>query len=219
MKLKNNVFKIRDKKEVNKMQQEQELSRILTISGDIDDRTVGMVMDRIVQINDEDTCVRDSVKDYVERPIMLFVNTDGGSAYAALALIGIMEMSMTPIHTYAIGRAFSAGLWIVAAGHVRFAHHLATFMYHEVADLNIGKLESQRRQIKENERLMKMMDKFLIDNTSITPEKLDKQDQHDWFFTAAEAADLGVVDYLIEVEMQKPDRKPTKPVKKKPAKS
>jgi ATP-dependent protease ClpP protease subunit len=149
---------------------------------------------------------------------MLMVNTDGGSAYAALALIGAIEMSATPVHTYAIGKAFSAGLWIVASGHVRFAHYLTTFMYHEVADLNIGKLESQKRQMLENERLMKMMDNFLLENTAIDAEKLAKQDLSDWYFTAKEAVQMGVVDFLIEVEHQAPQDGKKRKKKKKPIK-
>lgn len=192
-------------------------SRSITLSGDIEDDSAGKIIERIIDINDEDETVRGTLRDgtYKERPIKIIINSYGGEAHSALALVGVMETSVTPIHTLVFGKAMSAGLIVAVAGHVRFAHHLATYMYHEVADWNIGKLESQKRKLEENEKLMEMLDQYLLNRTKIDPDKLEKESLTDWYFSADEALKLGVCDYLIKADYSKTKEKPVKEKKRK----
>jgi ATP-dependent Clp protease protease subunit len=209
------------------MAEQDRNSRVLVLSGDIDDKMVTPLIHMIVEINEEDAMLTKTIKEYNPEPIKLIVNSSGGECYAGLALIGAMEMSNTPIQTFAVGKAMSMALFIVAAGDERYAHRMTTFMYHEIADWNIGKLESQKRQMKESERLQRMMDEFLMARTLIKPAKIrkDKDELTDWYFDAKEALDLNVIDYVIaKVPVQDnqtdAEGKPTKPknTKKAPTK-
>lgn len=207
--------------------EDRQLSRTIVLSGIVDDHLVGSVIERILILNEEDNSARTVLNEYEERPISVIVNTDGGSVHAALALIGVFETSRTPIHTYVYGRAMSAGMIIAIAGHVRYAHHLASYMYHELSFGNHGKIEQQRSDFVEFERLMKTIDKFILNRTDVDPKLLDKKESRDWYFTATEALNYGVCDFLIEATYHKPSqdkakpkkaKKPTKKVVKKPTK-
>lgn len=197
---------------------DRQLSRTIVISGPIDDGLVGHAIDRIMMINEEDHVARNALSEYEERPITVVVNSDGGGVHAALALIGVFETSRTPIHTYVYGRAMSAGMLIALAGHVRYAHHMASYMYHELSFGNHGKIEQQRSDLQEFERLMKTIDKFILNRTDIDPKLLDKKESRDWYLTAQEALNYGICDYLIEAKYHKPEQESAKTAKLKPKK-
>ena len=200
-------------------------TRQLFLSGDVDDKSVKPIIQRIFDINEEDRVKAKILQKPPIEPINLYVNTNGGGAYAALALIGAIEMSETPVHTCALGKAFSAGLWIVTAGHVRFAHRFSRFLYHEGADWNVGKFESQKRQLEQTERLMQTLDDYLLERTNIPKEKLNSEKEvlSDWYFDAKEALKFGVVDYLITneeaIRNEEPEQEPEPKPKKKKAKA
>ena len=201
--------------------EDRQLSRTIVISGPIDDVLVGCAIDKIMAFNEEDHAARNALTEYEERPITIVVNSDGGGVHAALALIGVFETSRTPIHTYVYGRAMSAGMLIALAGHVRYAHHMASYMYHELSFGNHGKIEQQRSDLQEFERLMKTIDKFILNRTDIDPKLLDKKESRDWYLTAQEALEYGICDFLIEAKYHKPqqEKAPKKPATKKKPKA
>lgn len=198
--------------------EDRQLSRTIVLSSTIDDHIVGAAIERILLINEEDNNARAVLKEYEERPITVIVNSDGGGVHAALALVGTFETSRTPIHTYVYGRAMSAGMLIALAGHVRYAHHMASYMYHELSFGNHGKIEQQRSDLEEFERLMKTIDRFILNRTDIDPKLLDKKESRDWYLTAQEALNYGICDYLIEAKYHKPEQESAKIAKLKPKK-
>src|SRR5690606_12507165 len=105
--------------------------RDFILDGKVGEDTIRKISEAIIDINryDEEQEVKNS--DYVRKPIELIINTYGGSLYDANLMIGVIETSKTPVHTYCHGKAMSAGFYIFASGHKRFATPLATFMYHD----------------------------------------------------------------------------------------
>jgi len=200
----------------------ENIDRNLVLSGDVDDDSVKPLIEAIYQINEHDAHMRHNLAEgkYEVRPIRIIINTNGGGVHAGLALIGAIEMSSTPVHTFVIGKAFSMGLLIALAGHERYAHRLATFMYHELAGGLYDKVESQRRAIEEYSRMQSVLDDYIRERSQIPEEKLEKESLVDWHFTATEAFDMGVIDFLITVEQTKEEepkakKKPAKKAKKK----
>ena len=197
--------------------QEKHDSRSLVLCSEISDDSVKPLIEVIQEINDIDDMGRQSLREgkFNERPIKLVVNTPGGDVFAANALIAAMETSVTPIHTYVYGLAASAGLWVAVSGHVRFSHYMSRYMYHEIASWNMGKLEAQRRVIAELDELQKMMDSYLLEKTRITPAQLKKADLADWYFSAKDALNMGVCDYMFErIPKEKKEHPKKEPVKK-----
>ena len=143
-------------------------SRTIILCGEVDDNTVYDLMEMICDINEYDDENEDNVRDYERKPIKMIVNSFGGSVYDGFALIGVMENSKTPIHTYCYGSAMSMALLILVSGHKRFGHRLATFMYHECLDNPpYDKLTTLKENLEETKRIMKVYDDQLLSKTKL----------------------------------------------------
>jgi ATP-dependent Clp protease protease subunit len=79
--------------------------------GDIETEIVNDIIHSIYEINEED------IKKQTADPIKLIINSAGGEIYSGLALIDVINTSLTPIHTICHGSAMSMGLIVFVAGH------------------------------------------------------------------------------------------------------
>lgn len=168
------------------------LSRIITL-GDIDTEIINEVIHDIYEINEED------VKKQTVEPIKLIINSVGGEIYSGLALVDVIDNSLTPIHTICHGSAMSMGLIIFAAGHHRVASKYATFMYHEAMYPIDGKVAFHKQELKEASRTDKICDDYLLSKTKLTTKILDdvKSKQAEWYFDAKTALKYGVVNEIL----------------------
>ncbi len=181
------------------MAYENNISRNLVLSDEISASTVKDLIAKIYDFNTEDDKQVKTVVNYNREPIKLIINSNGGNIYSGLALIGAIEKSVTPVYTICLGRAMSMGLWILLSGHKRYIHELATIMYHETGSWYSDKLEGVRQDLKQSEKLQEMCDRYILAKTKITKDKLDDiiLKKQDWFITANEALELGIVDEIL----------------------
>jgi ATP-dependent Clp protease protease subunit len=168
------------------------LSRIITL-GDIETEIVNDIIHSIYEINEED------VKKQTADPIKLIINSAGGEIYSGLALIDVINTSLTPIYTICHGSAMSMGLIVFAAGHHRTASPNATFMYHEAMYGLEGKTAYHKQEIKEANRIDKICDDFLLSKTKLTQKLLNnvKNTQAEWYFDAKTALKYDVVNEIL----------------------
>jgi ATP-dependent Clp protease protease subunit len=168
------------------------LSRIITL-GDIETEIVNDIIHSIYEINEED------VKKQTADPIKLIINSAGGEIYSGLALIDVINTSLTPIHTICHGSAMSMGLIVFVSGHHRTASPNATFMYHEAMYGLEGKTAYHRQEIKEANRIDKICDEYLLSRTKLTQKLLDnvKNTQAEWYFDAKTALKYDVVNEIL----------------------
>ena len=175
--------------------------RSIILSNDIDNETVEEVMQFIIDVNAHDEDFENQIKDYERKPIKVIINSFGGSIYDGFALVGVIENSITPIHTYCYGIAMSMALPIFAAGHVRFMSKFSTLMYHEALNNypQFDKLSIIKDDLDECNRIMKQYDEILLLNSTVSQKQLDdvKKSRRDWYFTAEEALKYGMVDEII----------------------
>lgn len=175
-------------------------SRTIILSGDIESDMVYDIIEKILFINEYDDENEETIKDYVRKPIKLIVNSFGGSVYDGFAIIGVIDNSKTPIHTYCYGSAMSMSLLIFVSGHMRYAHRLCTIMYHECLDQpNYEKLATLRENLDETKRIMQVYDEYLLSRTSLKRAQLEKskQKKFDWYMDANLALNLGIADEII----------------------
>jgi ATP-dependent Clp protease protease subunit len=175
-------------------------SRTIILSGDIESEMVHDIIEKILYINEYDEDNEETIKDYVRKPIKLIINSFGGSVYDGFAIIGVIENSKTPIHTYCYGSAMSMSLLIFVSGHFRYAHRLCTIMYHECLDQpNYDKLATLRENIDETRRIMEVYDEHLLSKTMLKRTQLEKskQKKFDWYMNADMALKLGIADEII----------------------
>lgn len=173
--------------------------RDLMISENVTQASVKVIIEQILEINRYDDKEEEEKKKYGREPIKLYINTYGGSVYDGFALVAAIEKSKTPVHTVCLGKAMSMGFIIMVAGHKRFAHPLATLMYHQISTVVWDKLEGIKREIEEVERLEKLGDSFVLSHTKLRQKELDevKKMKKEWYIDANDALKLGIVDEIL----------------------
>jgi ATP-dependent Clp protease, protease subunit len=174
--------------------------RILILNEDVSEYNTGNLIGKIIKINQKDYIKEKEIIGFKREPIKLYINTNGGTVYDGFGLVGVIENSKTPIHTIVLGKAMSFGLPILLAGHKRYAYKYSTIMFHEVIHSINDKLTGLTNIIEEDNRLQKLMEQMILEKTNITQEKMDsiKKQKKDWYISAEEALELGVVNEIIK---------------------
>ena len=171
------------------------LSRIFTL-GEIKNETACEIIGLIYEVNEEDKQIPIDKR----VPIQLILNSAGGNVYDGMGIIDAIEQSITPIHIIVLGQAQSMGFAIATCGTYRYASKRTTFMYHECSwEMGHEKMQAHEQELLESKRLWNLYDEIIITNTNI-PEKTllsVRKQRKEWYMTAEEALELGVIDEII----------------------
>lgn len=175
-------------------------SRHIVISHDINEHVAQEVISRIMEINQEDTGLIHSLKDYNPPPIQMYINSPGGSVSDGFAIIGAMEMSDTPIITFGVGQVASMALAIFVSGDIRVASRFTRFMYHSISYGMMGHITEHEEFREEADLLQKMYDSLMHEETKLGKEKIAeiRKNKFNFFFGAVKGKKLGFVDEIIE---------------------
>ncbi|UGO51028.1 ATP-dependent protease [Bacillus phage vB_BanS_Nate] len=173
--------------------------RDFILNENVTESSVKDIIVGIQTVNKHDAEKKVKDPNYKPEPITLIVNSYGGVVYDGLALTSVIDSSETPVHTYCYGKAMSMGFIIFASGHKRFAHPLATFMYHQVANVLSGFTEDIKKGTEQMEVLMETYDAYILANTNMPKHKMDetKKMKENWYIPATEAIHYGLVDELL----------------------
>jgi ATP-dependent Clp protease protease subunit len=134
-------------------------------------------------------------------PIKLFIDSPGGDLTGAYTIINAIELSKTPVWTINIGCAYSAGFFIFIAGHYRIAYPLASFLYHEGSCVMGGDAHKFRNQADFYKKQLDQLKKHTLKYTNLTEEDYEKILKDDYWLTAEEAMEKGIVDEITTVEV------------------
>jgi len=172
--------------------------RIILFSNEVDEITISNIIRKILKINAKDRVYEDTDPTY-NSPIHIVINCTGGNVHDGIALIGAIETSITEIHITCLGSVQSMGLFILLAGHKRFAHNMATFMYHDSSLQIDGQVKTLKNELKELERLDDNLNKMLFGRSKVTEKMLTykMKDKTEWYFTAKEAQRLKIIDKIL----------------------
>lgn len=135
-----------------------------------------------------------------KEPIDLYVNSPGGSVTYGIAIIDAIQCIEVPVRTVCIGRAASMGAWILAAGMKgsRVATPNAEVMIHQMARDMSGQTADIQVQAKHMLRLQNRMVEMLAGWTGQNPERIQSDMDRDYYMTAEEAKDYGIIDEILE---------------------
>lgn len=174
--------------------------RIIYLSSDISEQSVGDVCKRILSINEADRQGTEKFKKYVIQPIQLYIQSFGGSIYDMWALIDIIETSNTPIITYCTGYCMSAAASIFMAGHIRCMYEHAYLMIHQMFVYNMGKYEDTKIDAEQHAKLHKRNTKFLKEKTQLPKKIFDKigKSKEDVYLDAKDCLKYGICDKIVE---------------------
>ena len=134
-----------------------------------------------------------------DKDIFLYINSPGGSVTDGLAIYDTMNYIKPDVSTICIGQAASMGAVLLAAGAKgkRFAVPNARIMIHQVMGGAQGQAADIEIQAKEILRIKKILNDILTDATGKSFEKIEKDSDRDYFMSAPEAKEYGIIDDVI----------------------
>jgi ATP-dependent Clp protease protease subunit len=164
--------------------------RIIFIGTPIDDNVSNVVVAQILFLQTEDP----------DKDINVYINTQGGSVTAGLAIYDTLQFVKCDITTYCLGQASSMGALLLTAGTKgkRFALPHARIMIHQPWGGVQGAASDIHIQAKEILRLKDELNKIIAFHTGQPLEKVVQDTDRDYFMSADEAKDYGLVDKVVQ---------------------
>lgn len=137
--------------------------------------------------------------DNPDKDIYLYINSPGGSATAALAMYDTIQHVKADVSTICMGQAASAGALLLAAGTKgkRYALPYARIMIHQPSGGAQGKATEAEIHIKELLRIREIQNELLSKHTGQDIERVRKDVEQDYFMSADEAAEYGIIDSVM----------------------
>src|SRR5207245_2376464 len=135
-----------------------------------------------------------------KKDIHLYINSPGGSVTAGLAIYDTMQFVKCDVTTYCIGQAASMGAVLLAAGTKgkRFGLPNARIMIHQPWGGFQGQASDIAIQAKETLRIKDRLNEILSLHTGKSLEAIAKDSDRDFFMSAAEARDYGLLDDVVK---------------------
>jgi len=177
--------------------------RTLYLPEQVNQESMNKLTKAIIEINNSDAYLQKlyGINDieYVPKPIEIYIDSYGGAVYQCFGLLGVMDKSLTPVHTIVTGAAMSCGFMILISGHKRFGYEMSTPLYHQVSSTSRGKVQDLEENLQETKRLQKKIEEITLQRTTISKKKLKEilKNKVDWYMTAQEALALGVIDEIV----------------------
>ncbi len=165
--------------------------RIVFLGTPIDDQVANVIVAQLLFLAREEP----------DRDIQMYINSPGGSISAGLAIHDTMNLVQPDISTIAVGMTASMGTVLLSAGEKgkRYALPNATVHFHQAL---LGRVGGQARDIeiaaKEILRENEIIRNILMKNTGTDVEKITADMDRDYYMSAEEAKDYGMIDEILE---------------------
>ena len=129
-------------------------------------------------------------------PLQLYINSEGGDVDAALSIISVMQSSKIPVHTHVYGRAWSCAFFISVCGAQRTCEKYSSFLMHEGSAL-FGENAHKFLQFSSfYKKTLEIIRDIITHHTRITESDYQVHKNDDWWLTADEACEYGIVDKI-----------------------
>ncbi|MEW6274931.1 MAG: ATP-dependent Clp endopeptidase proteolytic subunit ClpP [Bacillota bacterium] len=165
--------------------------RIIFLGGPIDDYVANLAIAQMLFLEAEDP----------EKDIHLYINSPGGIVTAGMAIYDTMQYVKPPVSTICLGQAASMASFLLAAGAKgkRYALPYARIMLHQP----LGGVQGQATDIdihaREILRLRDIINELLARHTGQPKDKIAHDTERDFFMSAAEAKEYGIIDEVFTV--------------------
>jgi ATP-dependent Clp protease protease subunit len=164
--------------------------RIIFLGRDIDDEIANQIIAVMLYLDSEDP----------GKDIQLYINSPGGMVTSGLAIYDTMQHIKSDVVTICVGLAASMGSFLLAAGTKgkRLALPHSRIMIHQPSGGTRGQASDIEIEAKEILRIRHQLNNIYADNTNQTLAKIEKDMDRDFFLSAAEAKEYGLIDRVIE---------------------
>ena len=166
------------------------VERILFLGSEVNDGMANALVAQMLYLDSDDN----------SKPIYLYINSPGGSVTAGLAIYDTMQYVKSEVVTICVGLAASMGAFLLAAGTKgkRLALPHSRIMIHQplggTSQRQASDIEIEAREIL---RIKDMLNQSMADMTGQELTKIEKDTDRDYFMSAAEAVEYGLIDRVI----------------------
>lgn len=163
--------------------------RIIFLGSVVEDNMANVIIAQMLFLEAEDP----------DKDIYLYINSPGGSITAALAVYDTMQYIKPDVVTICMGQAASAGALLLAAGaeDKRYSLPYSRIMIHQPMGGAQGKASDAEVHIKELLDLKDILNEIMSKHTGQTEERISQDIEKDFFMSADDAKDYGIIDEVI----------------------
>jgi ATP-dependent Clp protease protease subunit len=163
--------------------------RIVFVGTPIDDQIANLVVAQLIHLEAEDP----------DKDVVMYINSPGGQVYSGLAIYDTMQYIKCDVQTICVGIAMSMGAVLLAGGSrgKRMALPNAKILIHQVSGGFQGQATDIEIQARETIALKRRLEEILSEHTGRSHEEVSKDMERDYFLTAQEAQEYGIIDNVI----------------------
>ena len=164
--------------------------RVIFLVGEVNDQTANLVVAQLLFLESENP----------DKEISLYINSPGGSVTAGMAIYDTMQFIKPEVSTMCLGFAASMGAFLLAAGAKgkRYSLPNSKVMIHQVLGGARGQATDIEIHARDIIRTKEQMNRILADRTGQPYEKVKADTERDYFMTAPEAQEYGLIDTVVE---------------------
>ncbi|WP_077002943.1 ATP-dependent Clp endopeptidase proteolytic subunit ClpP [Variovorax sp. KK3] len=163
--------------------------RVIFLVGEVNDQTANLVVAQLLFLESENP----------DKDISFYINSPGGSVSAGMAIYDTMQFIKPDVSTLCVGFAASMGAFLLAAGakNKRFSLPNSKIMIHQVLGGARGQATDIEIHARDILKTREQMNRILAERTGQSIEKVARDTERDYFLSADEAKDYGIVDQVI----------------------
>jgi ATP-dependent Clp protease protease subunit len=164
--------------------------RIIFLGTPVDDQIANLIIAQLLHLESEDP----------DKDIALYINSPGGSVYHGLAVYDTIQFIKPDVQTICVGIAMSMGALLLSGGAKgkRMALPNAKILIHQVWGGFQGQATDIEIHARETIALKRKLEEIMGTHTGQDMEKVSKDMERDFFMTAEEAKEYGIIDTVIE---------------------
>ena len=164
--------------------------RVIFLVGPVNDATANLVVAQLLFLESENP----------DKDISLYINSPGGSVSAGMSIFDTMQFIKPDVSTLCMGMAASMGAFLLAAGAKgkRFALPNSKIMIHQPLGGAQGQATDIEIHAREILKTREQLNRILADRSGQPLEKIQNDTERDYYMSAEEAANYGLIDKVIE---------------------
>ena len=164
--------------------------RVIFIVGPVEDHMANLVVAQLLFLESENP----------DKDIALYINSPGGSVSAGMAIFDTMNFIKPDVSTLCVGMAASMGAFLLAAGTKgkRFSLPNSKVMIHQPLGGTQGQATEIEIHAREILKTREQLNKILAERTGQPLEKIERDTERDYYLSAAESAEYGLIDKVID---------------------
>ena len=163
--------------------------RVIFLVGEVNDQTANLVVAQLLFLESENP----------DKDISFYINSPGGSVSAGMSIFDTLQFITPDVSTMCLGFAASMGAFLLAAGAKgkRYSLPNSKIMIHQVLGGARGQATDIEIHARDILRTKDQMNRILAERTGQPLDKIRNDTERDYFMTADEARDYGIVDQVI----------------------